>query len=1086
MSTILSNLLRVALMAITCFVSFSLSAQTGENSIRGTISGNGQPIAGATVQLSRSNAANILSSELTNEDGSFSFNGLADDVYKITVITIGYQNRTIDNLRPSAISNDIELTDEKVQDLNEVVVVGYGTQRKVNLTGAVDQITSEVLENRPVPNLSQGLQGVMPNLNLVPADGKPINSPAYNIRGTTSIGQGGNALVLIDGVEGDPSRINPNDIASISILKDAASAAIYGARAAFGVVLITTKNPKQSQTGLTYTFNHSIKTPTVLPKYVTNGLTFVEMFNEGFNAWNDYSQYPQNINKTVRFSQDYIQRFRDHVAAGKTEDVVVNANGEYEYYGNTDWYKLLYKDNTSADEHNLTFSGSGEKTNYMITGRFFNQKGLFRYNSDDYSIFNVRAKGGIDVFDWLQVYANTDMSQMKYHNPLNVGEGGGIWRNIADEGHTNVPLLNPDGTLTYSAAYSVGDYYYGKNGIDFNNRVIRSTVGFNSKFFNNTLRVKGDYTLQNTDNSSQRKRVPVPYSRRPGVIEYVGTNTNDIQENNANINYIATNTYAEYEPVFNNTDHSLKVLLGYNYETSTRKSVSVLRNGLISEDAEDLNLAIGQSITPTGGWERWVYLGGFGRINYAYQNKYLLEVNGRYDGSSKFPSHQRYAFFPSVSAGWRVSQESFWDAVSPTINDFKLRASYGELGNGNISSYAFMEQLGISQSGRILGGVRPQRTSIPGVIPAGLTWETSQTTNFGIDVGFLNNRLTFVGDYYIRKTKDMFTVGLEQPAVFGAAVPRGNYADLTTKGWEFVLQWRDQFQLASKPFGYGVRFTMNDSKSTIDKFNNKNFRLTDYYVGQTIGEIWGYTTDGFFTSEDEISKHASQNLIRSSNSGKILPGDIKFRDINGDKEISPGENTVTKPGDRSIIGNSSPRYMYGIMLDGSWNNFFASVFFQGIGKQDWYPGSEANWFWGQYNRPYNKIPEFHVGNIWTEDNPDAYLPRYRGYTGLSGRELNVTQTRYLQNAAYIRLKNIQVGYNFPTALVEKIKLKSGRIYFSGDNLWSHSPMYKNTKRMLDVENAIQGSDNVLTGGGNGDGLNYPLLKSFTIGLSLNF
>lgn len=332
----------------------------------------------------------------------------------------------------------------------------------------------------------------------------------------------------------------------------------------------------------------------------------------------------------------------------------------------------------------------------------------------------------------------------------------------------------------------------------------------------------------------------------------------------------------------------------------------------------------------------------------------------------------------------------------------------------------------------------------------------------------------------------MFTVAKEQPAVFGANLPRGNYADLTTKGWEFVLSWRDQFMMASKPFGYGIRFTMNDSKARIDKYNNENLRLTDWYPGQTVGEIWGYTTDGFFTSEDEISKHASQNLVRASNSGKVLPGDIKFRDINGDGIISTGENTVTKPGDRTIIGNSSPRYFYGITLEGDWNNFFASAFFQGIGKQDWYPGAEANWFWGQYNRPYNKIPEFHLNNFWTEDNPNAYLPRYRGYTSLSGRELSVTQTKYLQNAAYIRLKNIQVGYNFPVALMEKVKLKSGRIYFSGDNLWSYSPMYKVTKRMVDVENAIQGSDNVLTGGGNGDGLNYPLLTSFTIGLSLNF
>ena len=1038
---------------------------------------NGETLPGANIKLEGTSKA-LQSSP----DGSFTLS-FDPGTYTLAVSFISYQTQRIPvEIRAGqSLQVNVKMVPES-NSLNEVVVVGYGTQRKENLTGAVDQVSSDVLENRPLANLSQGLQGVLPNLNIVPLDGKPIQSPAYNIRGTTSIGQGGNALVLVDGVEGDPSRLNPNDIASVSILKDAASAAIYGARAAFGVVLVTTKNPAKEKTSITYSANRSVKSPTAVPDMVSDGYLFAKMFNEAWSAWNDYSQTPQNVNKTVRFSPEYLAELERRSNTPGLPTTEVGENGEYVYYGSTDWYKELYKDNNNANEHNLTLSGSSGKTDFLVTGRYFNQTGLFRYNSDDYQSYNFRAKGSLQVLPWLNISNNADYSSVKYHNPLNVGEGGGIWRNIADEGHNMVPMFNPDGTLTYSAAYTVGDFYYGKNGIDMNDRVFRNTTGISSKFFGNKLRIKGDYTFQNSNNDEDRLRVPVPYSRRPGVIEYVGNNYNDIQNLNRSTNYLATNTYAEYEPGFS-TSHTLKALVGINYEQSTFQSLEVVRNGLIFEDAKDINLALGQAISTNGGWEKWAILGGFYRLNYGFKNRYLLEMNGRYDGSSKFPEDQRFAFFPSLSAGWRISEEPFWKV--PVINDLKVRGSYGSLGNGSISSYSFLEKFNISQSSRVLNGVRPQRTSQPGVIPEGLTWETSQTTNIGLDLGAFSNRLTFSGDAFVRKTKDMFTVGVTLPAVFGTGVPRGNYADLTTKGWEANLSWVDQIKLGSKDFNYGIRLTLADYTAEITKFNNADKRLTDYYAGQRVGEIWGYVTDGFFVSEEQIRSSPSQQLIRSSNTGKLLPGDIKFTDLNGDNVINNGTNTVGNPGDRKIIGNSLPRYTYGISLDGGWNNFFISTFFQGVAKQDWYPGSEAGTFWGQYNRPYNRLPQFHLGNIWSEENPDAYFPRYRGYTAQNGSaELAQTQTRYLQNAAYIRMKNVQVGYNLPQSLIRNIKMTNARIYLSGENLFTWSPLYKLT-RDLDVE-SINGSDRVLTSGGNGNGNNYPMLKSVTLGLSVNF
>jgi len=1035
----------------------------------------GEALPGVTVLAKGTQVGTV-----TDATGAYSLQ-VPTEATMLVVSYLGFQSQELPLNNRTSI--DVKLAPD-TKALDEVVVVGYGTQKKVNLTGAVDQVTSEVLENRSVPNLTQGLQGVLPNLNLVPGDGKPTQSPAYNIRGATSIGQGGNALVLIDGVEGDPSRVNPNDVATVSVLKDASAAAIYGARGAFGVVLITTKNPAQDRTSVTYSFNQAIKSPTTVPDFVTDGYQFARMFNEGWSAWNDYSQTPQNINKTVRFSPEYLAELKRRSEDPTLPKVEVGANGEYVYYANTDWYKELYKKRTTSSEHNVSVSGSSGKASFYATGRYFGQDGLFRYNSDDYRMYNFRVKGALDLFPWLRVENNADYSNMTYHNPLNVGEGGSIWRNIADEGHTVAPMFNPDGTLTYSAAYTVGDFWYGKNGIDFDERVFRNTTSFSSRFFDNKFRVNGNFTIRNTDNDRTQTRVPVPYSRKPGVIEYVGTNTNDYLRAFGQTRYLATNLYAEYETNFTPA-HYFKALVGYNYEQSTYQALQTQRNGLIYPDAQDINLALGQAITTGGGWDRWNISGGFYRLNYSFKERYLLEASGRYDGSSKFPESQRFAYFPSFSAGWRISNEPFWKVSPNLISELKIRGSYGALGNGNIRSYAFQEQFNIAQSGRVLNGVRPQYTNQPGVIPNGLTWETSTTSDLGLDLSMLRNRLTLNADGYIRNTTDMFTTGPTLPAVFGTDIPKGNYADLRTKGWEVALNWRDNVNVGASPFTYGLRLTMSDYTAHITKYNNDNKRLNDYYEGQRLGEIWGYTTDGLFTSQDQISSSPSQALFRASTSGQLLPGDIKFADLNGDGVINNGDNTVANPGDRRVIGNALPRYTYGVMADAGWHNFFFSAFFQGVGHQDWYPGSEAGTFWGQYNRPYGKVPTSQLGNIWSEENPDAYFPRYRGYVAQNGAgELTQVQTRYLINAAYIRLKNIQLGYNLPTSLIGRAKLSAARVYVSGENLWSWSPLYKIT-RDLDVE-SIGASDQVLTNSNSGNGNNYPILKSVIMGLSVTF
>ncbi|MGS2764666.1 SusC/RagA family TonB-linked outer membrane protein [Sinomicrobium sp. M5D2P9] len=1041
--------------------------------VTGTVTDDtGTPLPGATV-LEKGTSNGVTA----DFDGNFSIRVSGPDAV-LQVSYLGYQSQEIKvNNQPVL---EIVLKENNTA-LDEVVVVGYGTQRKVNLTGAVDQVGSEVFQNRPIPNITQGLVGVVPNLNIRMLDGKPTQSPSFNIRGTTSIGQGGNALVLIDGVEGDPRMLNPNDIESVSVLKDAASASIYGARAAFGVVLITTKSVKEGKTSISYSTNYSIKSPTTVPDNITESYPWAKNFNDAWSNWNDNGNTPTAINKTLAFSPEYLEEIKRRWEDPSLPRVDIDPEtGEYIYFYNTDWYDVLMKDQFMAQDHNLTFSGGNDKAAFYLSGRYNGQDGLFEYNSDNYKMYNLRAKGNIQLNDWLSMENNMEFSKMDYHQPLNVGEGSGIWRNMADEGHPLAPLQNPDGTLTFPAAYTVGDYFIGRNGIDTERRFLKNQIAAKAEFLDKSLILRGNFTYQTTDVGTNQNRVQVPYSRYEGVIGYTGTNTNDIQERRQTTEYIATNMYADYTRSFSDI-HNFHLLVGFNYEQSEYKNLTARRNGIVYEDADDINLALGQSITTQGGFQKWRIAGGFFRVNYNFKERYLLEVNGRYDGSSKFPTDEQWAFFPSASVGWRLSEEPFWKPDPKILSNVKIRASYGSLGNGNIDAYSFTENFSISQSGRIINGVRPQQTGQPGVVPAGLTWETSTTGNIGLDFAMLNNRLTFTGDLYRRWTKDMFTTGPTLPAVFGTGVPKGNYADLETTGWEISVNWKDRFYMSGKPFNYGIRLMMSDSWAVITKYNNERKILTDYYEGQRIGEIWGYQVEGLFRSEEEIANSPSQSNVQSTNTRRNYVGDIKYKNLDGDDVIYHGENTVDNPGDKTIIGNSEPRYIYGINLDGDWNGIFFSAFFQGVLKQDWFPSSESR-FWGQYNRPYNPYPSWQENNMYREElgNFDAYLPRLVGYSQLNDQP----NDRHIQNVAYIRLRNIQLGYTLPADFVSRFGATDVKIYMSGENLWTWSPLYKWTKD-TDVTN-IYGSDRDLSGGTSGDGYNYPMLKAVSFGLSINF
>ena len=1092
----------ILLLLVLLFIAAPAFAQgQGQGTGKVTVSGKvlddqGAPVIGAGVMVE-----GTTTGVATDLNGNYTITVPSNA--SLSIQSIGFKTVVIPVRGRSRIDVTLSSDDEL---LDEVVVVGYGTQKKANLTGAVDQVGAETFDGRPNANLAQMLQGRVANLNLKFTDGRPNSSPSFNIRGRTSIGQGGSALVLIDGVEGNASLLNPNDIESVSVLKDAASSAIYGSRAPYGVVLITTKNAKKGTATVSYQTNLSFERPTAMPDVVSDGYVWAEHF---YKAWYNYKgSNPTAINKTMDFTTAWLDEYRLRHESGNYETLVSDGSlitkGRWLYFHKgTDYYDALYKDFTFTQTHNLSISGADDKFDYYVSARLYDNNGLFdsQVNPDSYKMYNGRVKVGYQVTPWLKITSNTDIAYSKYVMPETQSEAGGnIWRNIADEGHPCSPIINPDGTLSYSGVYSVGDILYGGSNRTYTNRQAQNTVAAKATFFDKRLRLNADFTYRARSYDTHVHRLPSPFSRYEGIIESLAEIkglADYISETLRTYDYLATNEWIEWEDTVGK--HNFKALLGYNYEQQTYRNVYAYNDGLLAPNVDQLNLALGlDNKSITSDYSKWRTAGAFFRFNYNFAERYLLEINGRYDGSSKFPARQRWAFFPSVSAGWRVSQEPWFNIDQSIISNLKIRASYGSLGNSNVSVYAYDETFDFD-NGRIINGQKVRYTSAPAPIPESLTWETAQTIDGGIDLSLFSGRLNFTGDVYVRKTLNMYTVGPTLPDVYGASSPKGNFAEMTTRGFEITLGWDDAIKLGGHPFKYGVHATLADYYSVIDKYNNalkslsNNAYNNSYYEGMVLGELWGFECDGLYQNQAQIDAdeamaaaagQAHYNpLMQQTESYNILPGQMHFVDINKNGYIDRGKNTADDPGDRKIIGNSEPRYIYSFGFDVEWAGIYANAFFQGVGKQDWYPDNESSAFWGMYNRPYNQMPSWHLGNYWTPENPNAYLPLYTGYFAPFYKGRVNANTRYLQDASYIRLKSVQIGYNIPEKITRKAGLQKVSVFVAGENLWTWSPVYKWT-RDVDVTANIYGADGVLET--TGDGYNFPTMKSISVGVKVTF
>ena len=1034
-----------------------------DGKITGTVTDAMGPVIGASVVVKGTTNGNI-----TDFDGNFTLEGLKNgDVIQISYV--GYTTQEITYTGQASINVQLK---EDSEQLEEVVVVGYGTQKKVNLTGAVGVAEGEVLEDRPIGNIAQGLQGVIPNLNIDFASGNPTAETTFNIRGNTSL-NGGSALLLVDGVETeDLSLLNPQDIESVSVLKDAASASIYGARAAFGVVLITTKKGKKGQKlTVNYNNNFSWSLASRLPEGMSSD-KWIRAMNQA-NINNGSGQY---------FTDAHIAAVDAYIAgtgpsAFYATDNSITAAGQWAYVGNTDWFDVMYKP-SFMQQHNASISGGTENSTYYGSLGYKGQDGILAYGTDEYSRINMTFNFSTQLTKWLEISFRTkynrNTSDYPYVSNFNLGN---IFYEIY-RGFPTIPVYLPDGENFAGVAGSNFNYNFaglldGAGREKSTSDDFWYTAAFNITPFEG-LSIKGDYTGNkfNRELSQHSKTVYQTMPAESTLDPLVAGSTNGVSKTRYADTYQALNVWADYKKSFDDV-HNLGVMVGYNQESKKTTSITASASNLFDNNYPVLDLA-STSNRSTEAATIWAVQGAFFRINYDYMQRYLVEVNGRYDGSSKYASGDRWGFFPSVSAGWRISEEPFFEPARDLFDNLKVRASYGSLGNqvtdGNFQYLSFLsgENLNYVMNGQIISGL-----TAPTLASSNITWEKVYSTNVGLDWTMLGGRLTGSFDYYIRDTKDM-VVNRTYPAVLGTSGGKENLADMRTKGMELSVTWNDRIEdVAGDPLSYNIGIGISDARSKITRYDNPTLSLDEtHYEGKELGEIWGYVTEGFIKDEAEAQEMADRQSYISTT---WIPGDIKYADLNGDGKIDEGNRRVGDSGDKKIIGNTTPRYNFNINLGGSWKGFDLRIFFQGTMKRDVWVGSPV--FWGyQSGIWWANLNDYIVDNTWTPTNTNAYYP----VATWSDRSKQ-TQTKYLQNGAYIRLKDVTLSYTVPKKFTTQFGIQALKVFVSGQNLWEATGLY----RYLDPD-AVGRRNN------NGDlnlsdnGSVYPFTRSYSFGINVTF
>ncbi len=1071
---------------VICTILLTTSFAQAQTTFTGTVTdaNDGSPLIGAAVMIKGGSQGVV-----TDAKGNFALETEIGNT--ILVSYIGFKAREIELIN----ADHIQVIMENDLVLDELVIVGYGEQQKVNISGAVDAIDKKTLASRPIQSIAQGLQGVSPNLNIDYLSGEPGTAPKFNIRGFTSINEG-NPLILVDGVPTSPEELNtipPGDVANISVLKDASSAAIYGARAAYGVILITTKTPEKEGISLSYSNNFSWNKPTVLPRKLTDPYIYLRVRETSTDntPWDNQNYSDQTYQWAKERSDD---PSLPSVRENPTDPT------QWEYMGGKDWTREFLADPTFSQQHNITFGSRGERSNLLLSTAFDDQQGILdNIAHDSYDRYSVRGKVDFEVYDWFRIGNNTSLAFTERAKPSYFSDMWEIYNF-----HPTDWDINPDGT---HANTGVGIYKSQlQNGGESVSKLNIYQTSFNAemRFFQGALKLNSDFTIRKNVGDDQWFRTKYNVGYGPSDVRELGSS--QAWRLSSENTYSIFNVYATFDQTFEN--HYVSGVLGFNQEENVYEEFYSQKFNLISSSLPTIQLATGETFVGEEIRE-WAVRGYFFRANYVFNDKYIIEFNGRYDGSSKFPSDNRWGFFPSASLAWRVDQEPFFRFLENTVNMFKLRASYGSLGNQFVDEYGYLPSMSAGLGSYLIGDQLPITVSSPPLVSENYTWEEVNSKNLGVDFGLLSNRLTASFDYYSRETLGMLTLGKELPAVLGASEPLENAADLNTTGWELALRYQNEMNLFGKPLSISSRFILSDSKSEITRFDNPNRILTQFYEGMEIGQIWGLQSDGLFQSEAEIAELDQSDIIPWG-ALSIVPGWPRYVDLDGNGRIEKG-STVDDPKDLSIIGNLQPRFRYGVDLSFNWNGFDVRAFFQGVAKRDFYPLHYL--YWGFYQQPYAggyqhlldyyratgdsevdraKHSQAYIDAGLADANTNAEFPHLQAW--LADRNLGeridqaqglaIPQTRYMLNGAYLRFKNLTIGYTLPNPLTEKIKVANVRVYFSGENLieWTELKDYFDPEAINDDVAKLDPR----TQTANGWGYAYPLQRRYSLGLNVTF
>lgn len=1054
---------RRALFLVMLFLS-SIGLYAQNITVRGKVMDDtGFEVIGATVLVE----GDVTHGTVTDYDGNYVLTNVPSDAklqfsyVGLKTLTVAVNGQTTINV---TMQSDTEL-------LDEIVVVGFGSQKRENLTGAVSSVSSKDLTARPVNNIVDALQGVVPGMNVSTGiNGGALNSSrSFNIRGTGTIGAGSSVspLVLIDGMEGDMNALNPNDIESISVLKDAAASSIYGSRAPGGVILITTKKGQAGKATVNYNNSFRFLSPLNMPR-MADSHSFALAINDQL----------ANGGQAPMYSQNKLQQILDY-QQGKSTQYMWDRGGRWNSFddperedimpaGNTDWLRTHFG-SSFTHEHSLSVNGGNEKNQYFLSANYLDQGGLLNYGNDNSQRYSLNARINAEIAPWLNVGYTSRFSRVDYDAPSFTG-GDDIRGNVFYFDMVRywpvIPVVDPNG---YYTAESKIDQIQNGGRENTQTDILTQQLALNFEFIEN-WRINAELNYK-TNTLYRHRDWQTAYAYDVNEIPYaVANTTTSVSEYTYKSNFFNPNIYSDYETELGN-GHYLKGMVGFQAELYKDRNFSGARDNIAS-GIPTLNTTSSNPRTG-GGYGHWATAGFFGRINYNYMERYLVEANLRYDGTSRFHRDERWNWFPSFSAGWNIAREEFFEDFTDTMSNLKLRASWGELGNQNTDNwYPFYRTIGMANAngGWLLNGQKPNTSWETDLVSSLLTWERTQTLDIGLDLSMFRNRLNMNFDWFQRKSLDMVGPAPELPSILGIGVPRVNNLDMTSRGWEIQLNWRDVIN----EFRYGVTLALSDNTVTIDKYPNESKSLSLYYPGAKIGNIWGYETVGIAKTDQEMQDHLASldkggQSALGSNWGA---GDIMYKDVNGDGKIDGGKNTVGDSGDRKIIGNSTPRYNFGLNLDGAYKGFDLKVFLQGTMKRDYMPGGGSTMFWGAVGYWQTNFFEPHLDYFRPEGTSNPMGANVNGYfpRPLENGRNRQSQTRYLQNAAYARLKNVTLGYTLPASITQDWGVSNLRFFVSGENLLTLTSL-----KMFDPETV---------GVGNWDGATYPLSQTFSFGLSV--